>query len=189
MEVISEKWFNIIINELDIRDAREKCCYQSINEIQELQKYQLKNQNDKEEIVKLNDNINKLYISLGKKQSEIEEQKDTNKRLIEELKEKSNFIKQLEEMKTQHEEEIMRLNQKDIDNKNLCDKKNEAIQVLQDEILTLKLELTKLEEKNEKLKNENEIWIKQLKDQANKFAQLLNEQNAGVSPSKKPNFE
>jgi len=38
------------------------------------------------------------------------------------------------------------------------------------------------------LKNENEIWVKQLKDQANKFAQLLNDQNAKVEPSKKPNI-
>lgn len=45
-----------------------------------------------------------------------------------------------------------------------------------------------MEEKNEALKNENEIWVKQLKDQANKFAQLLNDQNAKVEPSKKPNI-
>ena len=51
------------------------------------------------------------------------------------------------------------------------------------------MELTKLEEKNENLKNENEIWVKQLKDQAQKFAQLLNEQNANIDSSKKPHFK
>jgi len=173
---------------LILETKKEKNCDQYINEIQELQKYQLDSQNSKEKIAQLNDNNDKLYISLGKKQSEIEELKDLNKRLSEELKEKTNTIKDLENMKDLQEEEIKKLNQKDIDNKNLCDKKNDAIQVLQDEILTLKLELTKLEEKNEKLKNENEIWVKQLKDQAYKFAQLLNEQNARVESSKKPSF-
>ncbi|ORX54205.1 WD40 repeat-like protein [Piromyces finnis] len=188
MEISSKKWFDHIINEFDIRDKKKNYCTEYINEIQKLQEYQVECQSNKEEITKLNDNINKLYISLGKKQSEIEEQKDINKHLNEELKEKNDIIKYLENMKIQNENEIKKLNQKDIDNKNLCDKKNDAIQVLQDEILALKLELTKTEEKNEALKNENEIWVKQLKDQANKFAQLLNEQNAIVESSKKPNI-
>jgi len=189
METISEKWFDLIINEFDIRDNREQCNNYYINEIQELQKYQVENQNNKEEILKLNDNVEKLYISLGKKQSEIEEQMGINKRLTGELQEKDKTINELNEVKVKLEEEIKVLNQKDIDNRNLCDKKNDAIQVLQDEILALKLELTKLEEKNENLKNENEIWVKQLKDQAQKFAQLLNEQNANIDSSKKPHFK
>lgn len=189
METTSEKWFNIILNEFDIRDRKEKSCNQYINEIQELQKFQLENQQHKEKILKLKDSIEKLYISLGRKQSEIEEQKDINKQLTVEIQEKAKTINELEEIKEKQEEEIKRLNQKDIDNTNLCDKKNDVIQVLQDEVLALKLELTKLEEKNVKLKNENEIWIKQLKDQANKFAQLLNEQNAKVDSSKKPQFD
>jgi len=32
METISEKWFDLIINEFDIRDSKEKCCDQYINE-------------------------------------------------------------------------------------------------------------------------------------------------------------
>jgi len=189
MGTISEKWLDIIINEFDIRDSREKSCIPLVNKIQDLQRYELKNQNDKEKLNQLNDNIEKLYISLGKKQSEIEEQKDMYKSLLDEMKEKTNTINQLEIMKTNQEEEIKKLNQKDIDNQNLLDKKNDAIQVLQDELLAIKLELNKLEEKNEKLKNDNEIWIKKLKDQAIKFAQLLNDQNAGVDASKKPSFE
>ena len=66
--------------------------------VQELQRYELENQNDKEEINQLKDNIEKLYISLGKKQSEIEEQKDMNKSLLDEMKEKTNTINQLEIM-------------------------------------------------------------------------------------------
>jgi len=189
METISENWLDIITNEFDIRDSREKNCIPLVNKIQELQRYELENQNDKEEINQLKDNIEKLYISLGKKQSEIEEQKDMNKSLLDEMKEKTNTINQLEIMKKNQEEEINKLNQKDIDNQNLIDKKNDVIQVLQDELLAIKLELNKLEEKNEKLKNDNEIWIKKLKDQANKFAQLLNDQNAGIDESKKPNFQ
>jgi len=186
MKTDKEKWYNLILTEFDIRDTKEKCNNYYIGEIQELQKYQVDNQNSKEEIIQLKDDINKLYISLGKKQSEIEELKDINKRITEELQDKSKTINELENSKTQCEEEIKRLNQKDVDNMNLCEKKNEAIQVLQDEILAMKLELTKLEEKNVTLKNENDIWVKKLKDQANEFAQLLNEQNATVDSSKKP---
>ena len=46
----------------------------------------------------MNDNVEKLYISLGKKQSEIEEQMGINKRLTGELQEKDKTINELNEV-------------------------------------------------------------------------------------------